>query len=145
MTIVLSYDCIALLNEYTIGHCRKWNWLLYLLFIHNFTHLISLITNNERLQGKRLSIYIVLRSNGLHWITKQAGCIAIRWDETTIKKTLFEIRLHFHSDSFSQLAGKPIAFTSTLGWAFKNAFNCCLKSLSGWVAFCKYPKQQSWA
>ena len=77
--------------------------------------------------------------------TKRAGCIAIRWDETTIKKTLFEIRLHFHSDSFSQLAGKPIAFTSTLGWAFSNAFNCRLKSLSGWVAFCKYAKQQSWA
>ena len=76
--------------------------------------------------------------------TKRAGRIIIRWDAANIK-TPIEIRLHFQSGSFSQLVGKPIAVTSTLGWAFNNAFNCCLKSLSGWVAFCKYPKQQSWA
>lgn len=52
---------------------------------------------------------------------------------------------YFQSGSFSQLAGNPIAVTSTLGWVWSNDFNCCLKSLSGWVAFCRYAKQQSWA
>ena len=52
---------------------------------------------------------------------------------------------YFQSGSLSHPAGKPIAATSTLGWASSNDFNCCLKSLPGWVAFCKYDKQQSWA
>ena len=59
--------------------------------------------------------------------------------------SLFEILSYFQSGSSSQLAGNPIAATSTLGWACSNDFNCCLKSLPGWVAFCKYAKQQSWA
>lgn len=49
------------------------------------------------------------------------------------------------SGSFSQSAGNPIAATSTLGWDCSKDFNCCLKSLPGWVAFCKYARQQSWA
>jgi len=51
---------------------------------------------------------------------------------------------YFQSSSFSQFSGNPIALVSTLGWAFSKSFNFCLKSLMGWIEFCRYSRQQSW-
>jgi hypothetical protein len=83
--------------------------------------------------------------HGLIYHTCIVSCFCNRKFKISGKSLLGTFVYYTHRDSFSQPDGNPIAATSTLGWVSSNDFNCCLKSLFGWVAFCKYARQQSWA